>query len=203
MALPAARAGTVPSLPPDQGGVEQQLFRLLLAAAPVVKARIRRRRLGQPVDDRTWSTSDAFSSVLRRVLVAERGGTCRALAGAGGTSLERFAGGALWAFIDSVARSVVGDFGRQASRDRRLRRVAVELASARARDEGDSGAGDGGRYLLDALATLDPIDQSIMLLRLRGIAWTGVARAHGMEPAACRKRWSRAVERLRDRIAGP
>jgi hypothetical protein len=201
VAASAARAEAVPGMRHGTGDVEQQLFRLLLAAAPVLKARIRRRRLGQPTDERAWCTSDAFSSVLRRVLVAKRAGTLRALDNVTGNSPAPAAGVRLWAFVESVVGSVVGDLGRRARRDGRLRRIAAESARSRPSDDGPTAAGHADRDLLGILATVEPLDQSIMLLRLRGVAWTGVARAHGMEPAACRKRWSRAVERLRDRIA--
>lgn len=184
------------------GDVEQQLFRLLVSAAPVVKARIRRRRLGQPTDDRAWCTSEAFSSVLRRVLLAGRAGTLRALGDFRANSPAPAAGGRLWAFVESVIGSVVGDLARRARRDGRLRRIAVEAVRSRPDDGGCAAGGSAERNLLDALATLEPLDHSIMLLRLRGVSWTGVARAHGMEPAACRKRWSRAVGRLRERVVG-
>ena len=177
-------------------------MRLLVAAAPIVKARIRRRRRGHPVDDRTWCTREAFSSVLRRVLLAGRAGTVRAFGDVSSDSSAAPAGGRLWAFIESVVGSVVGDLGRRARREGRLRRLAIEAARSRPGDDGGVARATAERDVLDALATLEPLDHSIMLLRLRGVAWTGVAQAHGMDTAACRKRWSRAVGRLRDRLAG-
>ena len=182
--------------------MEQQLLRLLVSAASVLKARIRRRRLGEPTDDRAWCTSDAFSSVLRRVLLAGRAGTLRALGGSQANSSAAVAGGRLWAFVESVIGSVVGDLARRKRRDSRLRRAAVEAVRSRPDASGCAVGGAAERDLLDALATLEPLDHSIMLLRLRGVSWTGVALAHGLEPAACRKRWSRAVGRLRERIVG-
>jgi hypothetical protein len=199
-AAPSGGAISGPVLAPALSDVEQQLFRLLIAAAPVVKMRIRRRRLGQPLADRSWCTSEAFSSVLRRILAVGRAGSLRALEGAQGHSPAVAVGGRMWAFVESIVGSVVGDFGRRARRDRRLRWKAVEAARSRPRDDGRAATGIASQEVLDALATLDPLDHSIMLLRLRGVAWTGVARAHGMEPAACRKRWSRAVGRLRERV---
>ncbi len=202
LAASGARARSLAGPAPVPGDVEQQLFRLLVSAAPVVKARIRRRRLGQPTDDRAWCTSEAFSSVLRRVLLAGRAGTLRALGDFQANSPAPAAGGRLWAFVGSVIGSVVGDLARRARRDGRLRRIAVEAVRSRPDGGGCAAGGSAERNLLDALATLEPLDHSIMLLRLRGVSWTGVARAHGMEPAACRKRWSRAVGRLRERVVG-
>lgn len=175
----------------------ERLAQLLLAAEPLIRSRLRRRRAGADASDGAWSTSDAFSSVLRRFLAAGRGGNIRCMQGspspeAGGGSMR-----AIWSFVDSIVQSVAGDVGR---RRRRLRRQAGAALDA-FRFSGPRSKGPVGDAPAHALArtleSLDPLDRSIILLRLRGNAWASVAAAHGIKVEACRQRWSRSIARIR------
>jgi len=104
---------------------------------------------------------------------------------------------AMWSFVESIVQSVAGDVGR---RRRRLRRQAGAALDA-FRFSGLRSKGPvcdaPAHALARTLESLDPLDRSIILLRLRGNAWASVAAAHGIKMEACRQRWSRGIARIR------
>jgi len=175
-----------------------ELARLLLAAQPLIKSRLRSIRAGADPSDRAWSTSDAFSSVMRRIMVAGQAGSIRCMDGAPSSAPGSPRGRAMWSFIDAIVRSVAGDAGRRRQRRRRQARAALEAFRtqrpvAPSTPPGDARVEDLSRML----RSLDPLDRSIALLRLRGACWASVAVAHSMSVDACRQRWCRTIVRLR------
>ena len=103
----------------------------------------------------------------------------------------------LWSFVESIVQSVAGDVGRRRRRCRRQARAALDaFRLGRLRSRAPVGNAPT-QALARTLESLDPLDRSIVLLRLRGNAWASVAAAHGMKVEACRQRWSRSIARIR------
>lgn len=104
---------------------------------------------------------------------------------------------AMWSFVDSIVQSVAGDVGRRRRRFRRQAGAALDAFRFNGlRSKGP--VGDAPAHALArTLESLDPLDRSIILLRLRGNAWASVAAAHGIKVEACRQRWSRSIARIR------
>ena len=194
---PGSRLAGVVGLGTRPGDCDE-LARLLLAAQPLIKSRLRRIRAGVDASDRAWSTSDAFSSVMRRIMAAGRVGSIRCMDGAPSSAPGSPGGRAMWSFVDAIVRSVAGDVGRRRQRRRLQAHAAVESFRAQRPGAPSTPPGDAPEEALSRmLRSLDPLDRSIALMRLRGACWASVAVAHALNLDACRQRWSRAISRLR------
>ena len=171
---------------------DDQLASLLRAAEPILRTRIRQRRL---VRSAQWDTSDAFASVVRRIFVVERTAGVRMLdLGHSSPTLSPVRTSRFWALLESILRGVLADFARKSARDRRVMRAAEVAAAYRQHDEMSSG---GDALEIEAiLASADETDRQILELRLRGVEWVAVQAATGLSAAACRQRWSRLIRRM-------
>ena len=82
----------------------------------------------------------------------------------------------------------------------RRRRRAAEAEREAARDEADTGADPGQAALLErlyvAIRALPPIDRSLILLSLEGVAYADIAALHGLSIGNVGARLSRARTRI-------
>lgn len=163
---------------------------LLAEAEPILRERLHRRRTRK---DPSWDTSDAFASVRRRVLSANRG---KSIVASGSTERRQW-----WAYLGSVVRAVLVDGYRRVAQQQRFH-ASDHLDARFAGSPPAVPDPDGAERLAavrDLLESLDPIDRAILGLRIGGNSWTSVALGVGLTETACRQRHCRAIKTLRVR----
>lgn len=171
-----------------------ELADLLIELAPALRARIRTRHDRR---NRRISTSDVYATVVRRALEVDAGDGLRALDDRDGKPTKESP--RLWAFLHTLMDRAVGRAKRQ---DRLEARAMKDLPGNGGphvqADAPETAASKAAlrHAITELLDQMDPVDRTLMMLRLKGVEWEHIAAETGLRPESCRQRWHRLTEQL-------
>ena len=171
-----------------------ELADLLIELAPALRARIHTRHDRR---NRRISTSDVYATVVRQALEIDARDGLSALDDRDGEPVKESP--RLWAFLHTLMDRAVGRANR---RDRLEARVTKDLPvngglPAQAEEPETAATKAALRNAITRLLDeMEPVDRTLMMLRLKGVEWEHIATETGLRAESCRQRWHRLTEQL-------
>jgi len=171
-----------------------ELAELLIELAPALRARIRTRHDRR---NRRISTSDVYATVVRRALEVDARDGLRALDE--GDDKPAKESPRLWAFLHTLMDRAVGRAKRQDRLDARAMKDLPGNGGPHVQADAPETAASKAALrhaITELLDQMDPVDRTLMMLRLKGVEWEHIAAETGLRPESCRQRWHRLTEQL-------
>jgi len=171
-----------------------ELADLLIELAPALRARIRTRHDRR---NRRISTSDVYATVVRRALEVDARDGLRALDE--GDDKPAKESPRLWAFLHTLMDRAVGRAKRQDRLDARAMKDLPGNGGPHVQADAPETAASKAALrhaITELLDQMDPVDRTLMMLRLKGVEWEHIAAETGLRPESCRQRWHRLTEQL-------